>query len=141
LFSEKQDSLALSYYNNALRIKPDSYDALYGKAIFYQNTGNIRQAEKTYRYILDNISESLPEIYFNLGYINMIDLEKYQVAISKFDSALMIKPDYFQAIYNKAFCYEQLKNYQKAKQFYNQILTIYPDYNLAKKGLDRINKN
>jgi len=141
LYSEKQDSLALSYYDNALRIKPDSYDALYGKAIFYQNTGNVKQAEKNYRYILKNISDSLPEIYFNLGYINMVDLEDYKTAVSKFDSAIFIKPNYFQAVYNKAFCYEQLQYFEKAKYFYNQTLAINPDYNLAKEGLKRVNKD
>ena len=138
LYLEKSDSLALDYYENALRLSPASYEALYGKAMFYQKTKMLNDAIKTYRNILNNLDGDFPMVYFNLGYINMIYYEDYKTAISQFDSALIPEPKFIEAVYNKGFCYEQLNNQKKAIELYNQALEIQPDYDLANKGLIRL---
>lgn len=138
LYAEKADSIAIDYYDNALRLIPDSYEAIYGKAIFYQKNEQPANAQELYRYIIDNINSNLPEVFFNMGYIDMIYYEDYKNAISRFDSALTIYPVYIEAVYNKAFCYEKLGNKNKAYENYKNALKIDSQYDLAIYGLNRL---
>jgi len=138
LFSEKQDSIALDYFNNALRLIPDSYEALYGKAIFYQNQEKPESAQRIYRYMLNNLSRNLPGVHFNLGYIEMLYYGEYTVALNYFDSALLVKPNYFEALNNKAFCYEKLGKISEARNHYKKVLELQPNFELAIKGLNRL---
>ncbi len=138
IFSEKNDSLALDYYDNALRLIPKSYEALYGKAMFYQQNKRLDEAQKTYRHILDSISIELPVIHFNTGYIDMFYYANYKNAIIHFDSALMYKPKYIEALNNKAYCYEKLGNKKRARENYKKVLEFSPNYDLAVKGLNRL---
>ncbi len=138
IFSEKNDSLALDYYENALRLIPDSYEALYGKAMFYQQNERFEDAQKIYKYMLSNLEPELSAVYFNTGYIDMIYYNDYKNAIIHFDSALIYKPKYIEALNNKAFCYEKAGNNKRARENYKKVLEIIPNYDLAVKGLNRL---
>lgn len=138
LYAEKSDSLALDYYDNALRIIPASYEALYGKAYFYQEIEQLENAIKSYNYILENIEGVFPEVYFNLGYINMLFYADYMEAIKQFESATIAEPQFFEAWYNVGYCYEQIGNKVEASKNYKKSLEIKPNYDLAIKGLNRL---
>lgn len=140
MFAQKGDSLALQYYDNALNLLPDSYDAWYGKAMFYQENDNIDKAMELYTAMLDNISRDLPEIHFNMGYIQMMHYEDYLTAIQQFDTALVQYPLYIDAIYNQGYCYEALGNTNQAIQMYQKAVDNHPDYQLAIEGLQRLKK-
>ncbi|GIV29580.1 MAG: hypothetical protein KatS3mg028_0646 [Bacteroidia bacterium] len=43
LYAAQNNTLALQYYNNALKLNPKNYIALYNKAFFFQQTGKCRQ--------------------------------------------------------------------------------------------------
>ena len=138
LYAAKPDSIALAYYRNALRVIPDSYEALYGIAMFYQENGNPEKALETYRYLLDHVDKSLPAIYYNMGYIEMEFFEDFKRGIERYDSAIIIKPDYKEAFCNRAYCYKRLGNAAKARDDYHQALKIDGEFNPAIEGLKRI---
>ena len=138
LFSTKPDSLAIDYYKNAVRIIPDSYEAYYGIAMFYQENNNPEEALKTYRFMLDSISNRLPMIHFNMGYIEMLDYENYAEAIQHYDSAILFNTNYPEAYCNRAFCYEKLNQSSLARADFMKALEQQPNMEVAIKGLNRL---
>ncbi|RLD62002.1 MAG: hypothetical protein DRJ01_06915 [Bacteroidetes bacterium] len=140
LYAEKQDSIAIAYYRNAINIAPNSFEAHYNTAFFYQENNKPKQAIDKYNYILTNIDSTQQHVYYNIGYINMIYLNKYKEAISYFSKAIKYDSNYFQAYYNIGYCYELLKQYDKAKKQYQKSLDIYPNYDLSVKALNRLDE-
>lgn len=138
LFAAKNDSIAVAYYNNALRIMPNSYEALYAKAMFYQQTKKLEQAIATYQYLLHEVSNQFPFVHFNLGYIEMTYYGEYERAIAYYDSALMSKPVFPDALCNRAFCFEKMGKKEEAHTDYLKALDQSPNYPLAIKGLNRL---
>jgi len=138
LFAAKNDAMAVDYYNNALRLIPDSYEALYAKAMFYQQTQKMEQAVATYRYMLDEVSDDFPHVHFNLGYIDMIYYNDYESAITHYDSALISKPIFPEALCNRAFCYEKTNRTTEARTDYKKALEQNPKFELAITGLNRL---
>src|SRR5204863_8321405 len=48
LLTRKKNNLALNYYDHALQLNKDAPDALYGKAMYYQENDSVEAAEKIY---------------------------------------------------------------------------------------------
>jgi len=138
LFSAKSDSLAIDYYRNAARIIPDSYETYYSIAMFYQENGKPGEALKTYRFMLDSISNRLPIIHYNMGYIEMLYYENFGDAIQHYDSAIMFKAIYPEAFCNRAFCYEKLSQLDQARADFTKALEQLTNMDIAIKGLNRL---
>lgn len=138
--AELKDSITIQYYKTAIRLNPKDAQAYYNLAMFYQENNKLQEALAEYQNIIHNIDKSYISAYFNQGYINMVYLEDYKKAILFFDSTLALKADYVEAVYNKGYCYEQLKNKIKAIEFYEQAKTIIPNFQLAVDGLNRLDK-
>lgn len=138
LYSGFGDSLAIDYFNNALEVLPASYEAMYSKAFFYQQNEQPEKAIKQYNQMLDGNRDKYQYVFFNLGYIEMIFYNEFEKAISYFDSALTIQPDYAAAYTNKGFCFENLYKIDSAKGNYIKALELQPDLEVAKLGLKRL---
>ncbi|MBE9468914.1 MAG: tetratricopeptide repeat protein [Bacteroidetes bacterium] len=140
LYAEKNDSIAIDYYKNAIKIIPNSVEAHYNTAFFYQKNKKYKKAIDKYNYFLDNIDSTQQAVYYNIGYIYLIYLNEYKKAISYFSKAINYDSKYFQAYYNRGYCYELLKQYGKAKKEYQKSLEIYPNYELSINALNRLDK-
>ncbi len=60
------------------------------------------------------------------GYYHQINQE-YQAALSQYDEALKVHPNYSDVYWNKALIHHQMGNYTKAIQSYQQMLRINPN--------------
>jgi tetratricopeptide (TPR) repeat protein len=140
LYAAKRDSLAVQYYSAAIRLWPDSVQPRYNLALFFQENERYADAFREYRYILDKMNSKHLHSYFNQGYIHMLYLLEYDKAIAYFDTVLSLNPSYIDAMFNKGFCYEKKKDYAQAKEIYNQCLQRVTNYELAIKGLNRLDK-
>jgi tetratricopeptide (TPR) repeat protein len=69
-------------------------------------------------------------VYYNLG-ITFKELEEYQKAISCYEKAIQINPNYADAHNNLGNILQELKELQKAKNCYEKLLNLDPTY---KKG-------
>jgi tetratricopeptide (TPR) repeat protein len=134
LYAVHNDPIALQYYNNALKLQPHSVEALYDRGLFYQNTGEIEKAVNDYNELL-KVDASYGYAYFNLGFIAMKYENDFAKAIPLFTSAIRYESHYVEAYFNRGVCYEKIGDKQKAKADYNEALSIYPSYDLAKKAL------
>lgn len=137
LHGAKDDSLAVSYYDNALRITPQSVEALYGKALFLQEHGYPERALMEYDKMLE-IDKNNPLAYFNSGYVYLVYLEKLQDALAMFTKAIELNPRYVEAWTNRGVTYEKSGNLKNAENDFRKALEIKPDYTPAAKGISRV---
>jgi tetratricopeptide (TPR) repeat protein len=140
LYQEFNDTLAIQYYQTVARLSPKDPQPYYNMGYFYQENKNYAKALEKYNYILRNIDSKYVNAYFNQGYIYLMYLNDYGKAMAYFDSVLMIEPNKVEAIYNKGLCYEKLHDYTSARSLYIKAKSIVPNYELAIKGLNRLDK-
>lgn len=140
LYQELNDSLALQYYRTVAKMNPKDPQAYYNIAYFYQENKNYSKAFENYNYILRNINNKYSNALFNQGYIYLMYLKDYGKAMSYFDSVMQIEPNRVEAIYNKGYCYELIGDYTSARSMYIKAKSIVDNYDLAIKGLNRIDQ-
>ncbi|GAB5539559.1 MAG: hypothetical protein Salg2KO_16620 [Salibacteraceae bacterium] len=140
LFSIPLEPIALEYYDNALRIRPTSLEALYAKALHLQRAGQPRKALALYSKISD-LNPNYFNAYYNRGYIYLEMLSVYDSTEVAFNQAIEFGPDnYFQAIYNRGLSRERAGNIEGAIKDYRAVLKISPQYDPAALGLSRLGK-
>lgn len=137
LFQLKNNPVCIEYFNNALRIKPESEEALYGRALFLQENGDYDRAIQDYTQIL-KINPRNKNAHYNLGYLHYTYLKVYNQAIKHYDDAIAADPNYAEAYYSRGLCYEAVGNIGAAKQDYEKSLQLKPGYELPQLGLKRI---
>lgn len=60
----------MQYYNNALRLQPNSTEALYNRGLLFQNMGELDKALEDYNSIL-KIDNRYADAHYNMGYIDL----------------------------------------------------------------------
>jgi tetratricopeptide (TPR) repeat protein len=136
IFAAKHNPLAVDYYNNALNLNPQSVETYYALGMYYQENEQYNKAMESYTTIL-KIEPKNKYAHFNLGYINLVYLEVYDVAAKHFTDAINLDKNYAEAWYNRGYCYQLLGDVMKAKSDYQQAIIIKPNYQLA---IDRLNE-
>lgn len=139
LYADKKNKLAVDYFNNALNIKPDNTDVSYYLAIYYQETGGYNEAIKIYEGLLLKDPKFYYALY-NIGYINLVYLKDYNIAIDYFTKVIELKPEYTDAWYNRGFAYELQKDAENSRKDYMKALELTPNYEKAIDGLNRIDE-
>jgi tetratricopeptide (TPR) repeat protein len=137
LFAVKNHPLAEQYYDNALKIRPQSIEALYNKAMYYQELDRGEEAIELYNRILE-IDASYYIAHYNTGYVLLTQYEDFKEAITHFTKAIQLEPKYVEAYYNRGLCYEQLKDLAAAEAEYRKALSLMPTFTLAAKALGRV---
>ena len=108
LYASRNNPMAVEYLSTALRLEPSNTNAMYALALFYQERGNMENAETLYHQILDLNAESA-DAWHNLGYIEMTYYSDYQRAVEYFDKALAINPEMENAIANRQVALDAMK--------------------------------
>ena len=105
---------AISVYSQIIRNNPESYTAYASRGLLYERLKakdaeqlkkNKEMAERDYTRAL-NLNYQHPEIINNLAAL-MIDQGRYEEAILQLNLALMLQPDYFMALMNRAIAESQ----------------------------------
>ena len=135
----QKDTLAISYYNNALLL--DSFDVqlLYNKAIFYQEIMDWNNALTSYSE-LHKVDPFHADGHYNLGFIHM-ELQLFDIATNNFSDAIYSNSNYFQAYYSRGVCFETLGNIAQAESDYNRAIEINPSYDFAINALKKLKNN
>ena len=137
MYSVKHNPLAIDYFNNALNINPQSTEALYSLALFYQENNEYNKAIEKYTTILQ-LDPKNKYAHYNLGYIHLVYLQVYNVAIKHFSDAIMCDPTYAEAYYNRGYSYELSGNVMAARNDYKKALEIRVNYQKAIEGMNRL---
>jgi len=136
------DPLAKEYYNSAIELHPNFVEPYYNKALFLQETGvkkpsNYQEALACYDKII-GMDANFSAAYFNKGFIYLVYLKDYQKGIDNFNLALEKNPNYYQAAYNRALCYEGKGEKTNAEADLNLALKLEPDYTEAAVELGKL---
>lgn len=138
LYATRRDSMAVEYYNSALSLRPNSPEALYNLAIYYQDNGKPLKAFSIY----NQLTALGPNegAHHNKGYIYLVYLGQYDKAIPQFDSALRINPNYVEAYHNRGLAYRELKKYKEARADFKAALKLNPQFELSANELDDMDR-
>ena len=139
LYAIRKNPLAVDYYQNALNIRPESKEAHYNLAMFYQETQKLNKAMEVYNNLIQ-IDPGYKYPYFNMGYINLEYLRVYDIARDYFSKAIECDPDYFEAYFNRGLCHEKLGDFKNARQDYQKALQLKSNYSPAIDGLNRLDE-
>lgn len=90
--------------------------------------------EKAYKLKPDD-----PDILNNYGYTLYLD-RMFNEAIDKLKKALEIQPDYLEANYNLALAYNGVKNYDMALKYWERVIELSPQSDLAAKSSEYAQK-
>lgn len=136
IYAAKKDTLALSYFDNAFIADTTQMVALHGKAMFYQDLGQLEKAKLMYKKCIIHDAQ-YADAYFNMGWI-LMQQDSLEKAIRQFDFVTKIEPTNAEAYYNRGVCKELLKRKPEALMDYKQAVEFAADYKEAKDGVQRL---
>ena len=138
IYSPSNANLAIQYFDNALKVKPEDAEAQYGIAKTYQDRGETANAIKAYRDLAIT-NPDFEKAFYNLGYI-YFQQDSIDKAEKNFNIAVSVAPQYADAYYMIGLCAEVNDDNAKAINYYDQTLKIKGNHELAIKGLNRLRK-
>lgn len=128
--------LALSYIDNALRIDSANYIALSYRAQYYHQRGMFEQADEAYKQFIYKHPQDA-NVQYNYG-LMQLELKKYEDAEECFDRAVSFDALFYKAYFFRAMSREALGKMPAAIADYRQALRINPDYEDAKRALEKL---
>ena len=137
MYDAAEDTLAGAFYENALRIDSNNIDALYAFGMHLQKWGISEDAIIQYQHII-RLDNDYHNAYFNIGYVYLIQEEKYDSALKYYDKVLALNPYNYKGYCNRGLAFEKMDHPQRALQDYEKSLELKPDYSLAAKGKSRV---
>lgn len=140
IYAARQDTRALDFYRNALRINPKNSLVTYNIGRFYQDLKEWDKAIQTYRELVA-LDPTYSNAYYNIGYIIFEVNDKPGEALPYFEKAVEANPSYAQAHYMKGLCRERLGDIQAAIADYKLSAELAPGFDLPKMGLARLESN
>ncbi len=137
IYESENDPKALTYYERAVLMDPESVEALHAKAYYLQNHGNIPEAISIYRSI-NELDPQYTDAYLNTGLLFM-EQDSARQAREYFN--LYVKKELTNPLgyYYRGISNEALGDLKNAKLDYEQALRLSPGYEDAKKALEAIN--
>ena len=138
LHFNQDNDLAKGYIKNALRIKPESVEAMYHYALWCQEHDEYNEAIETYHKII--AIKPYREALFNLGFVHQEYLQVYDLAVGFYTEAIGSDKNYYEAYYNRGLCNEKLGNFDQAEVDFREALSINPDYDYAALSIERVLK-
>lgn len=131
--------VAESYYLNAIKINPNSEEALYNLGMFYQETDNYNAAIETYTTLL-KINPHHFDAHFNLGMLHTVKLNVVDEGLKYFNLAIEDNPKEPRGYYGRGYCFEKKGDVTNAIADYKMALQVDPDYTNASIALNRVQK-
>ena len=122
LFDLQKYEEAISYYDQAIAIKPDDHEVWYNRGVALQKLQEYRQAIASYDKAIA-IKPDDHEVWYHRG-VALEKLQEYREAIASYDKAIAIKPDDDQVWCNRGVAFEKLKEYEEALKCYKKAISI-----------------
>ncbi len=116
---------ANSIYLQVLEQHPQNVEALRLRAVVYMEKGYLSIAEQ-FLLQAQHAQPKNPSIYNNLGSLNYIQKE-FEIAISHFEKALNLDPNFSQAANNLGNVWQELGETEKAIAAFEMALAIEPE--------------
>lgn len=139
IWEQKDPKMSIEYFKSAIKANPQSTEALYNLGLLYQDNSQPEKAIQAYETI-NKLDPKNKLAFYNIGYVNLVYLNKYAEGAGYFTKAINLDPNYPDAFYNRGYCYELLKDKEKAKNDYQQVLKLKVNDAKAIEALNRLDK-
>lgn len=96
----------------------------YAQAVAAQKSGNLPEAERLYRAILDQAP--IPEVMVNRGNV-LTAMGRPGEALAGYDQALAARPDFFEALFNRANLLLETRRSEEALAGFERAAAVRPD--------------
>jgi tetratricopeptide (TPR) repeat protein len=107
LLAAKKHKSAKEYFDAAIRIRPRSAEAYFGRAYYYQQVKEFQKALLDYRKVID-LDPSSDRSYYNVGIINF-DAGRYDEAMRSWDICIQMNNNHLEAYYMRGLVHEMIK--------------------------------
>jgi len=139
LYADSDPKLANQFYDNALRIDPESDETLYAKGFLAQKESRFKDAYAYYEQAL-KFNNGHKFAAYNSAFID-IKFDNFEEAAKTLDGILLLDNEFAEAYTLRAFNHEKQKHFQEAIADYQKALTLNPQDSLAIKGLKAVGGN
>jgi tetratricopeptide (TPR) repeat protein len=134
LYDQRDFINALSCFNQALELDPESIAALHNLGMVYEKMGRLDEALGLYERVIFLLPGSTPTLN-NLGNIYR-ELGMLDKAKNSFYKAIELKPDYAEAFNNLGWAHYTLREFEEAVNCFQKALMFNPNmvetkYNLS----------
>lgn len=125
---------AISHFDEAVNILPETFEALYNKGVIYQSTGRPDLAEKLFEQVLD-IDSNYVDALNNLGVIKY-NLNEFEAAEMFFNRAFGLHPNHPRVVANIGLIAYKKGNFEEAKKYFARSLELNPNQENVRKNLE-----
>jgi tetratricopeptide (TPR) repeat protein len=139
LSAAQHNPLAESYYINAIKINPNSQEAIYNLGMYYQENENWNRAIETYTTLL-KINPHHFDAHFNLGMIHAVKLNVVDQGMNYFNQAIEDNPKEPRGYYGRGYCFEKKGDITNARIDYQMALNVDSTYTNAAIALSKLDK-
>jgi len=136
LLAAQKNKLALSYFDAAIKLKPQSIEPYFAKGVFLQQSANYASAMVVYKKVI-TLDPTNFLAFYNVGYINY-ESGYLQSAMENWDITLKLNPTYAKAWFMKGLLYEESKDKKNALKHYKEALALDPQNSLYQESLSRV---
>jgi tetratricopeptide (TPR) repeat protein len=130
--------VAKNAYEKALALRSNDVEAMINLGAARQRSGDFSGAEQAYRRAIAADPHQAPA-YCDLGAL-FLQLGNAEAAREQLSKALEQDAGYAPAYFNLGVVYEQTGRRELAAEMYRKALEIQPDYQRARAGLDRMQR-
>ncbi len=136
LYANNDAESAISFYDNALTVDPQSIAALHSKAFYLQNKDRLTEAITEYNKI-KMIDKSYKDAYLNSGILYM-EMDSVDRAFEEFNIMVGVAPDSHLAYYYRGLASASLGKVEEAKNDFNSSLNLKRGFQKAQEALERL---
>lgn len=135
--ASEDNPVAISYYENALSVNPNSVEAWYHMGYFLQSRLDTAGAIAAYEK-MRKLEPTNTDALYNLGYIEFEIKKNTNKALAYFQEILKIRRSHSKALYMVGLCFETLGEKEKAISYYRESSSSNPAFELPKEGIKRL---
>lgn len=141
-YQQKKDPQAAMHYQNALLVDPNNEEINYNLAALYYDLGEVEKAIDQYKILLSITKEGVyaKNALYNLGYIVWTHNGDYKEAVSLFSQAIELDDKFVGAYAARGEVFEQMQEYDLAREDYNKCLSLETNCPAALEGLQSLDK-
>ena len=130
---------AVPHLERAIAIAPHLKRAHYNLARAYKETGNLEAATNAVTETLrldanyqpaHELADTIKQAHYNSGMTYLND-ERYSEAVTAFQNAITLDPDFVTAHYNLGVAYLKMETYRRAVASLEKVVTLDPNHKAA----------
>ena len=138
IYSLRNNSVALQFFDNAIRVDSSYLEAQEFKGAFYKQRGQFDKAFEVYRDLVLR-DPDYANAYFDMGVI-YLEQDSFTKAYEQFNIATKVDPIFVKAYFYRGVASEKLGNRAAALADYKQASGMSPEYQEAQEARARLEK-